>query len=159
MGRPSKAEQWQTDDGLALLEHWKRNDLTDAEIAKRIGIKPKTLQDWKGRFPLISAALKKGSEYSVADAEKAITSKFGITEVTETKVEEWTDADGNERRKVTTTTKQLPPDTVAIIFFLKAKAGWRENADLAATESKDNEILTSINDVIKRRENDNDPME
>ena len=35
MGRPLKAEQWQRDDGLALLEHWKRNDLADAEIAKK----------------------------------------------------------------------------------------------------------------------------
>lgn len=159
MGRPSKAEQWQTDDGLALLEHWKRNDLPDVEIAKRIGIKPTTLRDWKERFPLISAALKKGGEYSVADAEKALISKFTVSELTETKVEEWTDADGNERRKVTTTTKQIPPDTTAIIFFLKAKAGWRENADIAATDSKENDILTSIMDVVKRRENDDDPME
>lgn len=158
MARPSKAEQWQTDDGLALLEHWKRNDLTDAEIAKRIGIKPKTLQDWKGRFPLISAALKKGREYSVADAEKALHSKFEVTELTEIKVEEWTDAEGNEKKKTTTTVKQIPPDTTAIIFFLKAKGGWVEGEQLGKDEGK-NELLASISDVLKRRGNDNDPME
>lgn len=158
MARPSKADQWQSEDGLALLEHWKRNDLTDAEIAKKIGIKPPTLKDWKNRFPTISEALKKGSEYSVADAEKALTSKFGITEVTETKVEEWTDADGNERKKVTTTTKQIPPDTTAIIFFLKAKAGWIEGQQ-QESDKKDNELLASISDVLKRRGNGNDQME
>ena len=59
MGRPSKVDQWMTDDGLTLLTHWKRNDLSDLEIAKRIGISDKTLRTWKERYLPISSALKK----------------------------------------------------------------------------------------------------
>lgn len=129
-GRPSKAEQWLTEDGLSMLTHWKRNDLTDAEIAKRIGIKPPTLNDWKKRFPKISEALKKGFEYTIKDAEEALVSKFKVQILTEKKTEIWEDEDGKKKRHIVTTERQIAPDTTAIIFFLKAKAGWRDNTDL-----------------------------
>lgn len=52
-------EEWLTDDGLLLLEGWARNGLTDEQIAHNVGITSETLRQWKKRFPLISAALKK----------------------------------------------------------------------------------------------------
>lgn len=148
MGRPSKAQQWLSDDGLALLEHWKRNDLTDAEIAKRIGIKAPTLIDWKKRFPQISEALKKGSEYSVADAEQALVEKFKTQTLTEKKTEIWQDADGNKKTHVVTIEKQIPPDTTAIIFFLKAKAGWRDNVDISVRSQITDERRRELDDFF-----------
>lgn len=148
MGRPSKVQQWLTEDGLSLLTHWKRNDLTDAEIAKRIGIKPPTLKDWKNRFPTISEALKNGLEYAVKDAEEALILKFKPYEYEETKTELWqvptgeTDEYGRPKMKtreqhVVRVKKTVMPDTTAIIFFLKAKGGWRDAPDFRA---KDNAI-------------------
>lgn len=149
-GRPSKAEQWTTKDGLSLLSYWKRNDLSDAEIAKRIGIRPRTLGDWKERFPQISAALKKGLEYAVADAEKALISKFEVQTLTEEREEAWQDDDGKIRKHKIVTKKQIPPDTTALIFFLKAKAGWRDNAELqkgsAITPERRKEIEEFFNE-------------
>lgn len=137
-GRPSKAEQWISEDGLKLLENWKRSDLTDAQIAEKIGIKPPTLIDWKKRFPQISEALKKGSEYAIADAVDALVSKFKPCTYKEEKREVWTENIGTKdkpkmvvmKQHVTTVEKTVPPDTTAIIFFLKAKAGWRDTADV-----------------------------
>lgn len=144
-GRPSKVQQWLTEDGLSLLTHWKRNDLTDAEIASRIGIKPPTLFDWKTRYPRISEALKKGMDYSIADAEKALVEKFKVQTLTEEKEEIWQDAEGRTKKHKIVTKRQVPPDTTAIIFFLKAKAGWRDNADIIDTSA-----LVKLDEILKQ---------
>lgn len=136
-GRPSKAQQWLTEDGLSMLTHYKRNDLTDAEIAKKIGIGAATFNDWKRRYPTISEALKNGLEYAVKDAEEALLLKFKPYTYEEEKIEMWQiptgeyGADGKPKMKVreqhvVKTKKTVMPDTTAIIFFLKAKGGWRD---------------------------------
>ena len=141
MARPSKVGQWLTEDGLSLLEHWKRNDLTDAEIAKKIGISPTTLKDWKDRYPPISEAIKKGFEYCLADAESALLLKFKPYTYEEEKKELWEVNTGEvdragkpifetKGRHIVRTKKTVMPDTAAIIFFLKAKGGWKEAADI-----------------------------
>lgn len=151
-GRPSKAEQWLTEDGLSLLTHWKRNDLSDIEIAKRIGISDKTLRSWKERYIPISSALKKGMSYAVADAEQALVEKFKTQTLTEKKTEIWQDADGNKKTHVVTTEKQIPPDTTAIIFFLKAKAGWRDNIDISLKSQITDERRKELDDFFSKAE-------
>lgn len=144
MARPSKADQWLTDDGLLLLEHWKRNDLSDAEIAKRIGISGKTLCTWKERYLQISSALKKGLDYAVADAEKALVEKFKVQTITEEKEEVWKNDDGTIKKHKIVTKKQIAPDTTAIIFFLKAKGGWRDNFEIT-----DNTAIDKLDQILK----------
>lgn len=155
MARPSKAEQWTTDDGLSLLTHWKRNGLTDVEIAKNIGIKPRTLSDWKERFPQINASLKNGLEYAVADAEQALISKFKPYTYREEREEIWqvptgeTDEKGKPKMKirethVIRTKKTVMPDTTAIIFFLKAKGGWRDNYEIT-----DNTAIDKLDQILE----------
>lgn len=144
MARPSKADQWLTDDGLLLLEHWKRNDLSDAEIAKRIGISSKTLGTWKERYLQISSALKKGLDYAVADAEKALVEKFKVQTITEEKEEVWQNDDGTIKKHKIVTKKQIAPDTTAIIFFLKAKGGWRDNFEIT-----DNTAIDKLDRILE----------
>lgn len=144
MARPSKADQWLTDDGLLLLEHWKRNDLSDVEIAKRIGISSKTLCTWKERYLPISSALKKGLDYAVADAEKALVEKFKVQTITEEKEEVWQNDDGTIKKHKIVTKKQIAPDTTAIIFFLKAKGGWRDNFEIT-----DNSAIDKLDQILE----------
>jgi len=134
-GRPSKVANWLTEDGLSMLTHWKRNDLTDAQIAEKIGIKPPTLNDWKKKYPQISEALKKGLEYCIKDAEEALVSKFQKYEYKETQIETWEEDGKVVRTHKKVTNKIVMPDTAAIIFFLKAKAGWRDNAEVKAVNT------------------------
>lgn len=154
MARPSKAEQWLTEDGLHLLTSWKKAGLTDAEIAKRVGISDGSLRSWKRRFPPISAALKKGLDYCIADAEKALYSKFEVQTLTEEKEEIWQDETGQIRKHKIITKKQVPPDTTAIIFFLKTKAGYRE-----ATEVKVQYISDERRKELDEYFNDDDEEE
>lgn len=55
-------QKWLENDNLILLQGWKRNGLTDEQIAQNIGIRRETLYDWKKKYPNISNALKIGHE-------------------------------------------------------------------------------------------------
>ena len=57
-------KKWLEPDNLVLLQGWKRNGLSDEQIAQNIGIRRETLYAWKKRFPNINNALKRGREQS-----------------------------------------------------------------------------------------------
>lgn len=141
MARLSNAETWLTEEGLKLIRHWKANDMKEADIAKKMGIGASTLSDWKGRHPEIAEALKKGLEDCIADAEEALFSKFKPYTYDEVRKEEWRVDSGKvgkngeavmkvREQHIVSTKKTVMPDTAAIIFFLKAKGGWRENSEI-----------------------------
>lgn len=72
MGRKGKYLDWITKDKLRLIEGWKRNGLTDEQIASNIGINKTTLYDWSKRFPEFSNSLKKGLEEANIAVENAL---------------------------------------------------------------------------------------
>lgn len=55
-------KKWLENDNLILLQGWKRNGLTDEQIAKNIGINVRTLDKWKAKYGRIGQALKVGHE-------------------------------------------------------------------------------------------------
>ena len=55
-------QKWLEDENLLLLQGWKRNGLTDEQIAENIGIAPRTLENWKKNHIQIMRALKVGKE-------------------------------------------------------------------------------------------------
>lgn len=55
-------KEWLKPEKLVLLQGWKRNGLTDEEIAKNIGISRKTLSEWKSKYRNIGDALKIGKQ-------------------------------------------------------------------------------------------------
>ena len=72
--------EWLTDDGLLLIEGWKRNGLSDEQIAHNMGIGLSTLKEWRARFPAITAAMKKGKEVVDLEVENALyKSAMGYT--------------------------------------------------------------------------------
>lgn len=167
MARPSKVANWLTEDGLSLLTHWRRNNLRDEDIAKKIGIRRQTLSEWKKRYPDIDGALKKGLEYCISDAEEALISKFKPVEYEEVRKEQWLVPSGKYKpngepimtireQHIVSVKKTNQPDTTAIIFFLKAKAGWRDNAEITDTTaiSKLDAILKATQEQAEAEEPD-----
>ena len=67
-----KYQNWLTPEGLLLLEGWARDGLTDEQIAKKIGISRKTLNDWKNNYSDICDTLKKGKEVVDYQVENAL---------------------------------------------------------------------------------------
>lgn len=57
-----KYQKWLENENLILIQGWKRNGLTDEQIAHNMGISINTLNKWKQRFVQIRQALKVGHE-------------------------------------------------------------------------------------------------
>lgn len=55
-------QEWLEPESLILLQGWKRNGLTDEQIAHNVGINVRTLDKWKAKYGQIRRALKVGHE-------------------------------------------------------------------------------------------------
>lgn len=118
MGR-AKYEEWLEKDNLILLNAWARDGLTDEQISKNIGINPKTLYQWKKKYDPISNALKRGKEVVDYEVENTLLKKaLGGFVVEEQTIEEL-NARGEMTTRKVKSKKYLPPDTTALIFWLK----------------------------------------
>lgn len=74
-GPESRLGEWEKPEKLLLIIGWKRNGLTDVEIAKNIGIGVRTLYDWRSKSPHIKQALKRGKEAANFQVENALYKK------------------------------------------------------------------------------------
>ena len=55
-------QKWLEPENLLLLQGWKRDGLSDEQIAQKIGIAPRTLENWKKQHVQIMQHLKMGKE-------------------------------------------------------------------------------------------------
>lgn len=61
-GPTSRITEWEQPDKLILITGWKRNGLSDKEIAHNMHIAPRTLYKWRSESVHIMQALKRGKE-------------------------------------------------------------------------------------------------
>ena len=116
-GQPSKIS---TID-LNLLERVASKGLIELEIADVMGISLATLKTYKNKYPRFLAAIKRGQENPnrvIANSlfNKARGFEYSDTVVTKVKVSKY-----KEKVVVNHVSKKLPPDTLAIIFYLTNK--------------------------------------
>jgi hypothetical protein len=143
-----KYHKWLTEEGLIKLEGWARDGLTDDQVAQNIGINPDTLYTWKKKYPEISESLKKGKEVVDRQVENALLKRALGYEYTETKTE--INAAGIPE-KVTTTVKQVAPDTTAQIFWLKNRKPqqWRDKRNIEVEGSINNPMAELTTEELK----------
>lgn len=112
---------WETEDSLMLLRAWKREGMTDEQIAKqKIGVSHQTLLNWKHKSPLIVEALKKSREEYHKELETAMYKRALGYYVDESVTEYVYDEEGNEVIKTKRVThKYLPPSETMQIFVAK----------------------------------------
>jgi len=119
MARPNKYDT-HVKDRLDTIKAWKRKGKTDKEIADDLGIDQSTLCDYKNKYPELTKALKTGKDDADALVENALFRRaigYEYDEVTET-------VEKNTKGKMVLVSRKivkkfLPPDNIAIIFYLK----------------------------------------
>lgn len=132
MARPGQYDEWLKPEGLEQITNWAAKGLTNKEIAQNMGITPACLCNWQNKFIELVEAIKKGRKLSVQFIENRFfqTAFGGVEEITEV-IEEKTiiDNKGNEHKVVDkkTTTRKLPPNVTAQIFYLKNHAGYSDH--------------------------------
>jgi len=131
------------DEKLTLVEGWKRDGLSDEQVAKNLGVCVATVQDWKKKYSSFLEAIKKGKEVSDYELEnqlhrRAMGYEYEEKEVTVNKQKEST--------IVKKTIKQMPPDTVALIFSLKNKLPMKYK-DKQDIEHTGNLGVTIVDDI------------
>ena len=144
----NKVDFWLTSEGLILLRAKSRDSLTKNELARNMGIAPKTLSLWENKYPEIREALKQGREITDISVENAILKKALGFETTEVKTV--VKADGAE--EVTTVCKSVPPDVSAAALWLKNRCPekWRDKPKEEDGLSKVDKILEEINAQANR---------
>lgn len=141
-----KYHEWLTEEGLNRLQGWKRNGLTDEQIANNIGISTVTLYDWINKFPNISNALKTGKDEADMIVENALFQSavgYDYEEITEEL--KWDNKTRSYVMKVTKRqTKHQPPSNTAQIFWLKNRRAeqWRDKVENNITLNEDSDALS-----------------
>lgn len=111
----SKGSEWLDEECLLLLQGWARDGLSDEQIAENMGISVRTLYRWKNEYCQICHALKKGKDVADREIENALFKRAKGYDYEETREES---KDGKIVKRIVTT-KHVPGDTTAQIFWLK----------------------------------------
>jgi len=133
MARPSKSQEWLQPENLLRITNWAANGLTNKEIAKSMGIAMSTFCDWTDKFSEFSEALKSGRGMSCQAIENALFKRAtgyvveDVDEIEEFKGElrDGKPANGTITKREVRKTRNVPPDTGAIVFYLKNRMGER----------------------------------
>lgn len=141
-----KYHKWLTDEGLNRLKGWKRNGLTDEQIADNMGINVATLYRWINEHCEICEALKTGKEDADMLVENALFKSalgYDYEEITEELVYD----NKTRTRKMMITKRQKkhqPPSNTAQIFWLKNRRAenWRDKVENNITLNDETDPLS-----------------
>ena len=118
-----KYQQWLEPANLERIVNWAANGLTIEEMARSMGIHRDTLHTWIKKHHDISDAIKRGRMLACEVIENALFKRATGMTVTDT-VKEYRGEirDGKPSNGIVVereTTRHIPPDTGAVIFYLK----------------------------------------
>lgn len=146
-------QKWLENDNLILLQGWKRNGLTDEQIAKNIGINVRTLDKWKAKYGRIRQALKVGHEQANYAVEGKLLKKAlsGNT----TAMIFW--LKNNWRDKYNDSELSPEERKLAVARVEKLKADTRiSNARAKALEDNGQDIATALDKIMDKLVDESD---
>lgn len=144
--RTASYKDWLEDDKLILLQGWRRDGLTYAQIASNIGIYETTLYAWCRDHEKIKQALKKGEEVMVYEVENALYKAAIGYDVTETDQSETVNAAGDKTVTKHARKRHIPPSIGAICFILKNR---RPNKYQDKPMVVDTTALDKLDEILK----------
>ena len=146
MARKGKYEEWLEPDNLILLQGWRRDGLSYAQIAANMGIAEQTLNDWAWKYKEIKEALKKGEEVMIYTVENALYKAAIGYDVTETERIETEFPDGSVETTKKARKRHIPPSIGAICFILKNRRSnkWQDKPTVIDTTA-----LNKLDEILK----------
>lgn len=138
-------------DKLTLIEGWARDGLTNEQIAENLGIGKTTFYKMIKEHSELSEHLKKGKEVIDYEVENALLKRalgYKYEEKTYESIHN-KELDIYTERLTKRVTKQVAPDTTALIFWLKNRKPkqWRDKVDIEGESNK--ETLNKLDEVLK----------
>lgn len=141
-----------TDKVRDIIKTLSRKGFTDAEMAKIVGITERTLNNWKNRHPKFFQSLKEWKKKPDKEVERSLFERAMGYEHPEDKI-----FNHGGEALIVPTTKHYPPDTTAIIFWLKNRQPdkWRDVKDhrhgggIAVTHELSDGLKTVLDEVYK----------
>ncbi|HDW3057415.1 TPA: hypothetical protein RMI67_005227 [Bacillus cereus] len=127
-----KVYPWLTKEGLLQIEGWARDGLIDEQIAHNMGVTRVTLHNWRKKHPIMDQAVRRGKEVVDREVENALFKRatgYTYEEVTVERQQNEDDCESVETKRVK---RQVPPDSTAIIFWLKNRKpqAWRDRREI-----------------------------
>lgn len=131
----------EAEEKIVLIEGWKRDGLTDEQIAHNLGCAYSTFRKWRDQSSAISAALKKGREISNYEVENGLFKKAcGHKEVVKKPIKMKRSLFDTETGKKYAEEEYIEyveeevyiaPDTAADIFWLKNRCPdkWKDKVE------------------------------
>ncbi|WP_077325761.1 HNH endonuclease [Virgibacillus siamensis] len=138
MGRPNKYIELEIEDKLDLVEGWKRDGLSDEQIAGNLGVSYTVLKEWKKKYPPFATAIKKGKEVSDYELENTLHKRatgYYYTEQTVT-----------NKGDIVEIKKYEHPNPTSLIFALKNRLP-KKYRDKQEIEQTGNMNVTFVDDI------------
>lgn len=119
---------------------------TNAEIAGYIGINESTLYRWQDHHEEFKEALKEGKAFIDDQVEDSLLRRAMGYSYTETHKEIRQNGKGESVKIAKEITRQVPPDVLAAIFWLKNRRpfDWRDKRNLELTGQNDGPLEVEI---------------
>lgn len=111
---------------------------TDKELAEAFKVSQRTINRWKKDHPSFLEALQRGKDAADAEVEKSLFKRaIGFEYEESEKIIEVNNDGGSRLAKIRTVNKLVPPDTMAIMYWLnnrKRKSGeWAQRQEVEVT--------------------------
>lgn len=158
-GRKPKYEKWLLPENLILVEGWRRDGLSNEQIAANMNINVGTLYDWLNKYSELHEAYKKGDEVSTYEIENKLYKSAIGYDVEEMDIQETEYPDGTKVITKKKHRRHIPANIAAQIFILKNRRPdkWKEKPVADDTQDiKDDGFIDAIKESAKEDWNDED---
>ena len=146
-GRKPKYEKWLQPENLILIEGWRRDGLSNEQIAKNMGIYVSTLYNWLEKYKELKEAYKKGDEVSTYEIENKLYKSAIGYDVEEMDIQETEYPDGTKTITKRKHRRHVPANIAAQIFILKNRRPnkWKDKPTVEDMEEiKDDGFIDAI---------------
>lgn len=158
-----KYDYWLEEKNLLKIQEKVLEGYTNEDIAKYMNINVSTLYEWTKTYPEIAEALKTTKEFVDIDVEnslfrKAMGHRYKIKKFIKCKEVKYSEETGKKISEIETPKEVeeevfVPPDTLAIIFYLKNRKpkDWRDQKEIDFGNGEENIPTESFADKFTKK--------